>query len=81
MRVLHNNVLVTEHKTENVTESGLILSGSPSGSKPAVVIASGEGVDLEPKQIIYLDWSKALAVTIDGLQCAVIDFEHVKLVL
>jgi len=81
MKVLNNSVLFTEHKMDQTTESGLVLSTKPSGSKPAVVIAVAEDVPLKPEQIVYLDWSKALPVELDGLQCGVVEYEHVKLVV
>lgn len=83
MLVLHDNVLVTELKEENKTESGLILSASvATGHKPAVVIGVGPGVDtLVPSQKVYLDWSKAMPVELDGVKCAVVKYEDVKLVV
>ena len=29
---------------------------------------------------IYFDWSKAMAVELDGIQCAVIDYDDIKLI-
>jgi co-chaperonin GroES (HSP10) len=84
MRVLHDNVLVTEVKNEKetTTEGGIILTTDVStGHKPALVIAVGEGVDLSPRDKVYLDWSKAIAVEVDGLKCAVIKYEDIKLVV
>ena len=83
MRVLHDNVLVTEKaQGEKQLESGLILSADIStGMKPAVVIASGEEVDLQPEDTVYLDWKQAMPIEIDGLKCGVIKFEHIKLVV
>ena len=86
MRVLGNNVLVSEYKADETTVGGIILSGDIStGTKPAVVIATGNGEEvveaaLQPNDKVYLDWSKALAVELDGVKCAVVDIEHVKLI-
>jgi co-chaperonin GroES (HSP10) len=86
MRVLGNNVLVSEYKADETSAGGIILSGDiATGTKPAVVIATGNGEEvveaaLQPKDKIYLDWSKALAVELDGVKCAVVDIEHVKLI-
>jgi len=86
MRVLGNNVLVSEAKKEETTAGGIILQNDiATGHKPAVVIATGNGEEvveaaLQPKDKIYLDWSKALAVELDGVKCAVVDIEHVKLI-
>ena len=60
MRVLHDNVLVTEVKNEKetTTEGGIILTTDVStGHKPALVIAVGEGVDLSPRDKVYLELS------------------------
>lgn len=83
MRVLHDNVLVTEQKTgETQTASGLILSAEiATGMKPAVVIACGEEVDLQPEDKVYLDWKHAMPIELDGLKCGVVKFEHIKLVV
>jgi len=86
MIVLHDNVLVTEDsQKETTTESGLILSRDVStGHKPAIVIAVGEDVPLlflRPKSKVYLDWSKSMPVELDGLKCAIVKYEDVKLIV
>ncbi len=44
MRVLGNNVLVSEYKADETSDGGIILSGDiATGTKPAVVIATGTG--------------------------------------
>lgn len=83
MKVLHNNVLVTNAEVEEKTAGGIILSGDIStGNKPAVVIAVGDAVeDIKPKNKVFLDWSKSMPVEIDGLKCAVIDEFDIKLIV
>lgn len=85
MKILHDNVLVTKQKEkEKVTESGLILSAdTDTGHKPAVVLAVGDGVPvyLPAETKVIIDWTKAKAVTIDGVQCAVVKYEDVMLIL
>lgn len=83
MKVLHDNVLVTQDtQKERTTESGLILTTDvTTGHKPAIVIAVGEGVPLVPKARVYLDWSKSMPVEVDGLKCAVIKYEDIKLIV
>jgi co-chaperonin GroES (HSP10) len=83
MIVLHDNVLVTEDKAEKTTEAGLILTADvTTGNKPARVIAVGPQVDtLIPGAKVYLKWSEAMPVELDGLKCAVVKYEHVKLVI
>lgn len=83
MKVLHNNVLVTQADVEQTTSGGIILSTDvTSGNKPAVVIAFGDAVTgLNQKSKVFLDWSKSMPVEIDGLKCAVIDYQHIKLIV
>jgi co-chaperonin GroES (HSP10) len=87
MRVLGNNILVAEAKKEETTTGGIILQNDiATGNKPAVVIATSGSEDvamagLLPEQKVYLDWTKAFAVELDGLKCAVVDVEHVKLIV
>ena len=83
MKVLHNNVLVTQSEVEEKTSGGIILSGDIStGNKPAIVIAVGEDVqDIKPKNKVFLDWSKSMPVEIDGLKCAVVDEFDIKLIV
>lgn len=83
MKVLHDNVLVTEANKEEERPSGIILSKDiSSGHKAAVVIAAGEIVEgIKPTDKVYLDWSKAMPVELDGLKCAVVSFRDIKLVI
>jgi co-chaperonin GroES (HSP10) len=87
MKVLGDNVLVTEAKAEETTAGGIILQNDiATGNKPAVVIShsGSENVIMAgilPEQKVYLDWTKAFAVELDGIKCAVVDVEHIKLVL
>lgn len=86
MKVLHDNVLVTEDtEKETKTESGLILTSDiTTGNKPARVIAFSEDLshtDLYPNAKVYLKWSEAIPVEIDGLKCGIIKYEHIKLIV
>lgn len=87
MRVLGNNVLVSEAKAEETTAGGIILQNDiATGNKPAVVIATGDGEDviaaaLAPKDKIYLDWKNAMPVELDGVKCGIVDISDVKLVV
>lgn len=84
MKVLHDNVLVTQDETkENVTKGGLILSAEvTTGHRPAVVIAVGDGIkDIQPGNKVYLDWTKGLPVELDGIKCAVVEYKEVRLVV
>lgn len=84
MRVLHDNVLVTEDtQKETTTAAGLILTTDiVTGNKPARVIAVGPDVEgLEPNMKVYLKWSEAMPVELDGLKCGVVKYEHIKLIV
>lgn len=83
MKVLHDNVLVTQDtQKERTTESGLILTTDvTTGHKPAIVIAVGDDVPLVPKARVFLDWSKSMPVEVDGLKCAVVKYEDIKLIV
>jgi|TARA_R110000744_G_scaffold66153_5_gene135227 co-chaperonin GroES (HSP10) len=87
MKVLHNNVLVTQDKAkESTTASGLIISSAkPTGQTPAKVISMSIEVasknTIAAGNTVYFDWSKAIAVELDGIQCAVIDYNDIKLIV
>jgi co-chaperonin GroES (HSP10) len=87
MKVLGNNILVTTAAAEEQTSGGIILQSDIStGNKPAIVVATSESLaiaeaGLLPKQKVYLDWTKAFAVELDGVKCAVVDVEFVKLIV
>lgn len=86
MKVLHDNVLVTEDtQKEHTTESGLILTTDvTTGNKPARVIAFGEDLKdsgLYPDAKVYLKWSETMPVELDGLKCGVVKYEHIKLIV
>jgi len=85
MKILHNNVLVTQAEAETVTGGGIILqSDLTSGNKAAVVIAVSEAVaaaGLKQKDRVFLDWSKSMPIEVDGLKCAVIEYWHIRMVV
>lgn len=87
MKVLGNNILVTTAAAEEQTSGGIILQSDIStGNKPAIVIATSGSVAIAEagiltKMKVYLDWTKAFAVELDGVKCAVVDVEFVKLIV
>ncbi len=53
MRVLGNNVLVTQAEAETTTAGGIILQNDiSSGNKPAVVISYGNGERVTEMQLV-----------------------------
>lgn len=87
MKVLGNNILVTEAGREEQSSGGIILQNDlATGNKPAIVLATSGSISvaeagLVPKQKVYLDWTKAFAVELEGVKCAVVDVEFVKLII
>ena len=84
MKMIGTNVLITETEKEATTAGGIILSGDVSkGSKPGLVLAfsdEAKGV-LNKGDRVFLDWSKALPVDVEGKAGAIIDLEHIRAVL
>jgi len=70
VRPLHDKVLIAEGKKDTTTESGIILDGRGLGNTtPGIVVAIGPDVqDVKVGDTVYLDWSKAKPVTVDGAQ-------------
>ena len=94
MKMLGNNVLVTEVQKEATTAGGIILTEAiDKGSKPGLVVAIGdyiqqdnanpdnEDTKVKPGQRVFLDWSKSLPVNIDNKAAVIIDIEHIKAVI
>lgn len=84
MKMLGNNVLITEVQEENQSSGGIILTESiDNASKPGLVLSVSLGAvgPLMSGQRVFLDWSKAMAVNVDGKAAVIIDAEHVKAVI
>jgi co-chaperonin GroES (HSP10) len=84
MKMLGNNVLITEVQEENQSSGGIILTDSiDNASKPGLVLAVSYRA-LGPIMTgyrVYLDWSKAMPVNVDGNAAVIIDAEHIKAVI
>ena len=84
MKMLGNNVLITEVQEENQSSGGIILTESiDNASKPGLVLAVSSGAlgSVMTGQRVFLDWSKAMAVNVDGNAAVIIDAEHIKAVI
>jgi co-chaperonin GroES (HSP10) len=84
MKMLGNNVLVSEVQKENTTASVIILTGeTDQGSKPGLVLAvSTEALGpLMSGNRVFLDWSKSMPVNVDGKAAVIIDAEHIKAII
>ena len=84
MKMIGNNVLVSEVQKENTSAGGIIMTGeTDKGSKPGLVLAVGSGA-LGPVMTgnrVFLDWSKSMPVNVDGKAAVIIDVEHIKAVI
>jgi len=81
---LKKKVLVAENKTEQTTESGIILDGTTSNrdSKQGTVLAVGPQVTLvKVGDVIMLEWNKAQVVKIGDAQRVIIDEDNIVAVL
>lgn len=89
MNLLHDNILITENQEkETKTAGGILLTENiTSGHKPATVlavsvnVANAYGSDIKARDTVYVDWSKTMPVEVEGLKCAIVDIEDVKMVV
>ena len=85
MKMIGNNVLVTETEKESSSAGGIILTAdTDKGSKPGLVLAVSTGAlgPVMSGQRVFLDWSKAMPVNVPGSGAAVIiDVEHIKAII
>ena len=88
MKMLGGYVLVTEVEKSKTSEGGIILT-DPSkldkATQPGLVLVVSPEV-AETKTIdvgdqVYLTWSEAQPVNIDGKKAAIIHYKHIKAVL
>lgn len=81
---LNGRVLVAERRPETTTASGILIEGvrGLGLTHSAKVLAVGSDVtDVSVDDEIYLDWSKASPVKIDGLQRAIVKHEDILAVV
>jgi co-chaperonin GroES (HSP10) len=82
MKPLRNNVLIAQVKKENKTESGLILTSDQGTSEFGKVLAVGSEVKyVKVDEWVIPDWSKGKVVTVDNMQCVVLEEDHIMGVL
>ena len=84
MKMLGNNVLVTEVQKEATTAGGIILSADvkQTASEPGIILSVGpEATHLNKGDTVYLSWDKSMPVRIGGQDAAIIAAEHIKAVL
>ena len=84
MIMLADNVLVTEVPTEEESSGGIILTESiDNANKPGLVLSVGSGANgrLKRGQRVFLNWSKAMPVNVDGNAAVIIKSKHVRAII
>jgi co-chaperonin GroES (HSP10) len=84
MKMIGNNVLITEVQKENESAGGIILTGdTDKGSKPGLVLSVATGAlgPIMSGQRVFLDWSKSMPVNVDGNAAVIIDAVHIKAII
>jgi co-chaperonin GroES (HSP10) len=76
---LRNRIYIAEAKKKEESASGIILTSDRGGdTAPAIALAVGPDVkSVKVNDRLLVDWSKSAAVTVDGIQRAVIKEEDV----
>ncbi len=87
MRMLHNNVLVTEAKQESKSAGGIILTKDiDKAVKPAVVLGASVAVATAHPELsigteVYLDWKESMPITVNGEKAAIVHINNIKAIL
>lgn len=84
MKMLADNVLITEVEKEEKTASGIILTESiDKGSKPGLVLAVGSGANslIKTGQRVFLEWDKSMPVNVEGNAAVIIKSEFVRAII
>ena len=80
VRPLNKNVLIAQVETAPVTAGGIILQGAAGDGNTArgKVLAVGPGVvEVKVGDEVYVTWSKAKPVTVDGAQRVMVAEEDI----
>jgi len=84
MKMIGNNVLISEVQKDNTSAGGIILTDTiDKASKPGLVLDVSTGAlgPLMSGQRVFLDWSKSMPVNVDGKAAVIIDAEHIKAII
>tara|TARA_B110000858_G_scaffold198375_1_gene264368 strand:- start:841 stop:1104 length:264 start_codon:yes stop_codon:yes gene_type:complete len=87
MKMLHNNVLVTEAQKEAKTAGGIILTSDVDKSiKPGIVLGVSVAVanafpDLTIGTEVYLEWKESMPITVKGEKAAIVKIDNIKAIL
>lgn len=84
MKMLADNVLVTEIPTEETSVGGIILTESiDNASKPGLVLSVGSGANgsIKRGQRVFLEWDKAMPVNVDSKAAVIIKSEYIRAII
>jgi len=84
MKMIGNNVLISEVQKDNTSAGGIILTDTiDKASKPGLILSVSTGAlgPLMSGQRVFLDWSKSMPVNVDGKAAVIIDAEHIKAII
>lgn len=84
MKMLADNVLVTEVPSESKSTGGIILTESiDNASKPGLVLAVGSGANgqIQPGQRVFLEWGEAMPVNVEGKAAVIIKSEYIRAII
>ena len=84
MKMLADNVLVTEVPNEEKSSGGIILTESiDNASKPGLVLSVGSGANglIKSGQRVFLEWDKAMPVNVEGKAAVIIKSEYIRAIL
>jgi len=83
MKMLANNVLLTEVEKESKTAGGIILTGDTSKAvKPGLVLAVGidtPGITVGKR--VYVDWAGAMPIDYEGKRACIVSASKIKAVI
>jgi chaperonin GroES len=78
IKPLHDKVVVEEVVTENVSESGLIITGKRTDVKHSKVLSVGDKVtDVKVGDIVIIDWQFASKASYESKTFFVIKEENI----
>lgn len=84
MKMLADNVLVTEVPTESKSSGGIILTESiDNASKPGLVLSVGSGANgqIQRGQRVFLEWNEAMPVNVEGKAAVIIKSEYIRAII
>ena len=84
MKMLADNVLVTEVPTEEKSSGGIILTESiDNASKPGLVLSVGSAANslIKSGKRVFLEWDKAMPVNVDGNAAVIVKSKHVRAII